>query len=313
MKMSDQKPDGVQPDFPRGTPVGGVPALVVSGFLGAGKTTLVKHLIRDAQEQGLRLAVISNEFGALGIDQALLQEAGGAGYVELEGGCVCCQLSNELRDTLQALWSKIRPDRVVVETSGVALPFETLMTFWREPITDWVGESLAVVVVNAEQVAQRRDLDGTFEQQVSSADLLIFNKVDLVPEASLRELEEVLHEMAPDAPILHSVHGEVDGRVLFPSLSSKSISANEVRMRSELMPHTHEAFESQELSLPDDLTPDQLLNRLQAHQALRMKGIVHTSEGLKLVQGVGSRIELTTPPSGIPEDLIGRIIIICRK
>ena len=134
-----------------------------------------------------------------------------------------------------------------------------------------------------------------------------------MPEASLRELEEVLHEMAPDAPILHSVHGEVDGRVLFPSLSSKSISTNEVRRRSELMLHTHEAFESQELSLPDDLTPDQLLNRLQAHQALRMKGIVHTSEGLKLVQGVGSRIELTTPPSGIPEDLIGRIIIICRK
>ena len=70
-------------------PVFGVPALVVSGFLGAGKTTLVKHLITDAQQQGLKLAVVSNEFGELGIDQALLQEAGGPGYAELEGGCVC--------------------------------------------------------------------------------------------------------------------------------------------------------------------------------------------------------------------------------
>ena len=108
--------------------IGGVPALVVSGFLGAGKTTLVKHLLADAQRQKLKLAVVSNEFGDLGIDQALLQESGGPGYVELEGGCVCCQLSNELRDTVQRLWETVKPDRIVVETSGVALPFETLMT-----------------------------------------------------------------------------------------------------------------------------------------------------------------------------------------
>ena len=106
-------------------PVLGVPALVVSGFLGAGKTTLVKHLIADAQQQGLKLAVVSNEFGELGIDRALLQEEGGPGYVELEGGCVCCQLSGELLKTLQNLWESIHPDRVVVETSGVALLIPT--------------------------------------------------------------------------------------------------------------------------------------------------------------------------------------------
>ncbi len=294
------------------TPILGVPALVVSGFLGAGKTTLVKHLIADAQQQGLKLAVVSNEFGELGIDRALLQEAGGPGYVELEGGCVCCQLSNELLETLQNLWETIRPDRIVVETSGVALPFETLMTFWREPITQWVGESLAVVVANAEQLAEGRDLEGTFEQQVSSADLLVLNKVDLVPEGSLGRLERILQEMAADAPMIRSIQGQIDTTVVFPPSPSQG-TAQKRRNKPELIPHTHEDFEAKELSFPDNLTPEQLIQQLQPLQALRIKGIVNTSEGLKLVQGVGPRIDLSAPPANLPPEMIGRLVAIRRK
>ncbi|HNP31143.1 MAG TPA: GTP-binding protein [Nitrospirales bacterium] len=290
----------------------GVPALVVSGFLGAGKTTLVKHLIADAQRQGLKLAVISNEFGELGIDRALLQEEGGPGYVELEGGCVCCQLSGELLNTLQNLWETIRPDRVVVETSGVALPFETLLTFWREPVTEWVGESLAVVVVNAEQVAQERDLDGTFEQQVSSADLLVLNKIDLVPHDSFERMETLLHGMAPGAPLIRSIQGQVDSTVVFPTLPGQGKSPNSTR-KPELVPHTHEEFEAQELSFSVDIAPDQLIKQLQSLQALRIKGIVNTSEGPKLIQGVGPRIDLSPPPSQFPKEMLGRLVAIRRK
>ena len=293
-------------------PVLGVPALVVSGFLGSGKTTLVKHLITDAQEQGLKLAVVSNEFGELGIDKALLQEAGGPGYVELEGGCVCCQLTNELLETLQNLWETIRPDRIVVETSGVALPFETLMTFWREPITEWVGESLAVVVANAEQLADGRDLEGTFEQQVSSADIVVLNKVDLVSEDSLSQLECTLQEMAPDAPMIRSIQGQVDTNVVFPPAPNQTVSSKR-KAKPEHRPHTHEAFESQELSIDQDLGPEQLVQQLQSLQALRIKGIVKTSDGLKLVQGVGPRIDLSAPPSNLPQEIIGRLVAIRRK
>ncbi len=293
-------------------PVLGVPALVVSGFLGAGKTTLVKHLITDAQQQGLKLAVVSNEFGELGIDKALLQEAGGPGYVELEGGCVCCQLTNELLETLQNLWETIRPDRIVVETSGVALPFETLMTFWREPITEWVGESLAVVVVNAEQVAEGRDLEGTFEQQVSSADIVVLNKVDLVPEASLGKLETILQDMAPDAPMIRSIQGQVDTNVVFPPTPTQPPSSKR-KGEPEHRPHTHEAFESEELSILPNITPEQLIQQLQSLEALRIKGIVRTSDGLKLVQGVGPRIDLSAPPSSLPQEIIGRLVAIRRK
>lgn len=305
-----------KPELGSGTgttgPILGVPALVVSGFLGAGKTTLVKHLIDDARQQGLRLAVVSNEFGELGIDRALLQEEGGPGYVELEGGCVCCQLSGELLKTLQNLWETIRPDRIVVETSGVALPFETLMTFWREPVTEWVGESLAVVVVNAEQVAEGRDLEGTFEQQVSSADLLVLNKLDLVVEDSLACLEGKLESMAPGAPLIRSIQGQIDSQVVFPPAPAEATS-HKRKSKPELVPHTHEAFESQELTFPDNITPAQLLQQLQSLQALRIKGIVNTSEGLKLVQGVGPRVDLSSPPANLPREIIGRLIVILKN
>ena len=309
--MNNEKPDAVVRTGKVGPDLG-VPALVVSGFLGAGKTTLVKHLIADAQQQGLKLAVISNEFGELGIDRALLQEEGGPGYVELEGGCVCCQLSGELLNTLQNLWETIRPDRIVVETSGVALPFETLLTFWREPLTEWVGESLAVVVVNAEQVAQGRDLEGTFEQQVSSADLLVFNKVDLVSADSIGRFEQLLQDMAPGAPVIRSIQGEIDTTIVFPSLPGKKVLPNSHR-KPELLPHTHEEFEAEEVSFSDDLTPEQLIQQLQPLQALRIKGIVNTSEGPKLVQGVGPRIGLSLPPSQFPQEMLGRLVAIRRK
>ena len=309
--MNNEKPEAVARTGNAGPDLG-VPALVVSGFLGAGKTTLVKHLIADAQQQGLKLAVISNEFGELGIDRALLQEEGGPGYVELEGGCVCCQLSGELLNTLQNLWETIRPDRVVVETSGVALPFETLLTFWREPVTEWVGESLALVVVNAEQVAQGRDLEGTFEQQVSSADLLVFNKVDLVSSNSIGRLEHLLQDMAPGAPVIRSIQGEIDTTIVFPSLPGKKVSPTSQR-KPELLPHTHEEFEAEELSFSDDLTPEQLIQQLQPLQALRIKGIVNTSEGPKLIQGVGPRIDLSPPPSQFPKEMLGRLVAIRRK
>ncbi len=173
-----------------------VPVVVVSGFLGSGKTTLVRHLLAAAQRSGRRAAVVSNEFGELGIDGALLNRAGDD-YVELSGGCVCCRLSDELVETLQMLRERANPDLVIIETSGVALPFDVQLNFWREPIADWIETDVTVIVVNAEQLANGRDLDGTFAQQVSSADLLLLNKLDLVAAQAIPELEAALREIEP--------------------------------------------------------------------------------------------------------------------
>ena len=289
----------------------GIPALVVSGFLGSGKTTLIRHVLRDAQTRGLRLAVVSNEFGELGIDQALLGSEGSGDYVELEGGCVCCKLSDELLVTLQELKERVHPDRVIVETSGVALPFETLVNFWREPVSGWVGESLAVVVVNAEQVLEERDLVGTFEQQVSSADLLILNKTDLVPSTQLGQIEAVLDVMAPGTPIVRSVNGIVDTALLFPPNAGER-QANRAKRVDVSLPHTHEAFESEVLKIEEVLEPDAFLEQCKQQKALRIKGVVQTVSGLRIVQGVGSRIDLMPPTGDLPSHLIGQVVIIRR-
>ena len=286
-----------------------MPALVVSGFLGAGKTTLVRHLLEEAQAQGVRIAVVSNEFGDLGIDQALLGNQAGQSYVELEGGCVCCKLSDELVTTLQRIREEVHPDRIVVETSGVALPFDTLLNFWREPVSEWVGECLSAVVVNAEQVAEGRDLEGTFEQQVSSADLLILNKLDLVD--SEQQVHERVQRLAPGAPIVPAVHARVSTTVLFPpDPGNLSKRAGKPSTRE---PHTHEAFESEECVVEPGIDPETLIRRIQSRHALRAKGFVQTSDGLRLVQGVGPRVDLIEPAMNPPEHLLGRLVLIRRS
>src|SRR5262249_8612981 len=278
-----------------------IPVLVVSGFLGAGKTTLVRHLLQDAQRTGVRVAVVSNEFGALGIDKALLG-AGEAAYVELEGGCVCCQLSDALLDTLQMLWERVHPERIIIETSGVALPFDTQLNLWREPVCAWVNDDMAIVVVNAEQLVEGRDLTGTFEDQVSSADLLLLNKIDLIPQEAVAPVEATLHSLAPDAPIVRSIQGHVDPVVLFPP-DPMRLRAQRRTTRREPLSHQHEMFSAEEIHVEEGIEPDVLPARLRRLGALRAKGFVQTSHGLRLVQGVGRRIELTEvtlpPPASL--------------
>lgn len=292
-----------------GSPGQRIPVVVVSGFLGSGKTTLVRWLLEQAQATGVRLAVVSNEFGELGIDKALLG-GGQAAYVELAGGCVCCQLSDELLNTVQTLREQTSPDRIVVETSGVALPSETLLTFWRDPVRQWVEDDLGVVVVDARQVADRRDLEGTFEEQVTSADLLLLNKTDLVTPAELPRVEEWLRRIEPDAPIVRVEHCRVDPALLFPPRP-----ATDRRPRAELpvsRDHLHDRFRQRELHVAAGEGAAELVERLRHLGAVRIKGFVSTPDGVCVVQGVGSRIQLIPADVPVDADLIGRLMVIER-
>jgi cobalamin biosynthesis protein CobW len=286
-----------------------IPVLVVSGFLGSGKTTLVRSLLEDAQRAGVRLAVVSNEFGDLGIDQALLQERPGD-YVELSGGCICCRLSDTFVETLTELWERARPDRIVVETSGVALPFDTQLHLWRDPVSTFVSDDVAVVVVNAEQLLEGRDLTDTFAQQVSSADLLVLNQVDRVPEASLPKLEARLREIEPEAPILRAVHADVPPALLFPPDPDGVRSRR--REAGHAPSHSHEPFVTEVLEIPSGTPESEVEARVRACGALRAKGFVETDRGPRLLQGVGARLEFSNA-SRPPPTLLGRVVVIRRQ
>lgn len=285
-----------------------VPALVLSGFLGSGKTTLVQRLLADARSRGLRIALVSNELGELGIDRALLG-AGGQAYVELEGGCVCCELSDDLVETLDRLHREVDPDRFVIETSGVALPYDTQLNFWREPVRDFIGDDIAVVVVNAEQLAEGRDLEGTFEDQVQSADLLILNKLDLVPESAWDAIEARLRAIEPEAPCVRAVRGDVDPALLFPPDLGRSRREGPAPASP---PHHHEAFETAEWRPAPGLSVEALRAQLEDRGLLRAKGFVETPDGVMLVQVVGRRVEIGPPPEAPPPPLVGRIVTIRR-
>lgn len=280
----------------------GIPVLVVSGFLGSGKTTFVRHLLERSKRAGVRLAILSNEFGELGIDASLLG-AGEGRSVELGGGCVCCELSDELVEVLEALRVEVEPDWIVIETSGVALPYEVQLSLWRPPVSEWAVDDMAVVLVNAEQLAEDRDLGDTFEQQVSAADLLVLNQIDRVSDAVLPELEARLRVLEPEVPIVHARFGDVDQALLVPPSLERRASKRDAH------PHTHEAFESEVLHFPEPLSEDEIARLLRSERALRAKGFVETPKGPRLVQGVGRRIEFVKEKATRP-DQVGRVVVI---
>jgi cobalamin biosynthesis protein CobW len=284
-----------------------IPALVVSGFLGSGKTTLVRHLLAAAQARGERLAVVVNDFGSLGIDRALLG-SGEARTVELAGGCVCCELSDELVVVLEDLRERVRPDRIVIETSGLALPYETQLSLWRPPVSEWIGDDMAVVLVNAEQLAEGRDLGPLFEQQVSAADLLVLNQIDRVDAGALDALERGLHEIEPEAPLVRAVQARVDPLLLVPP---------ERAIAPVAAPHAHDhalhdAFVAETVGFEDGIDEGVLRDRLRALGSVRAKGFVRTAQGLRLVQGVGRRIEITPAPASETAE-VGRVVVIRRR
>lgn len=281
-----------------------IPVLVVSGFLGSGKTTLVRRLLADAQASGERLGVIVNDFGSLGIDRALLG-AGGARSVELAGGCVCCELSDELVVVLEELRRTAMPDRIVIETSGLALPYETQLSLWRPPVSEWSSDDMAVVLVNAEQLAEGRDLGELFEQQVSAADLLVLNQVDRVPESELAALEGRLQALEPEVPIVRAVQAAIDPVLLRPA-DARPRGATAPRAHDHSL---HQRYAAETLEIEPGLSTPALVARLRALGAVRAKGFVEMAEGPHLVQGVGRRVEFTpaTPPDPA---LLGRLVVI---
>lgn len=183
-----------------------IPVTVVGGYLGSGKTTLLNHLLRNAA--GRRMAVLVNDFGAIGIDGDLVAEADGE-TITLTNGCICCSVGSDL---MQALWA-VRdrpspPEHVVIEASGIADPGPVA----HHALTPGFDLDGVVVVLDAETVRRReRDpiIGRTVRRQLAAADVLVLNKTDLVSAGELARLDAWLRERAPAVPVLHAVDAHV--------------------------------------------------------------------------------------------------------
>ena len=305
-----------------------IPTTVITGFLGAGKTTLVRHLLAHAPK-GKRIALIINEFGDLGVDKDILAGCGDEtcreeDMVELSNGCICCTVADEFIPTMQALLARPEKfDHIVIETSGLALPQPLIRAFNWPEIKAQVTIDGIVTVADASALAagrfasdeaavdaQRRQdemldhetpLGELFEDQLSVADLVIINKADLVDAAMLDKVEaNIRAELRPGVGIIHARNGHVDiAALLGMGMGSEEDIANrpshhELEHGGET--HEHDDFDSFSLRIPSVASKDELLAAIEQtirdHDVLRLKGFaaIPGAAARLAIQAVGPRV-----------------------
>jgi len=249
-----------------------LPITIVGGYLGAGKTTLVNHLLRHAD--GLRLAILVNEFGALPIDEDLI-EAQDDDIISIAGGCVCCSYGNDLTLALIELAALD-----VALPGAIAASTSLLQGFALDGI---------VVLTNAETIQdQARDpyVGDTIERQLNDADLIILNKTDLVSDDEGTRTKRWLSEQAKDAEIVEARHGALPSAIVLQSFATQD------RVRSQRADHQSAGFVTRTKVLDHPVDADQLAETLAdpSLALIRAKGFVKASDGTtKAIQIVGRR------------------------
>ena len=322
-----------------------IPATVITGFLGAGKTSMIRHLLSRAN--GRRLALIINEFGDLGVDREILSGCGIDGcaeedLVELANGCICCTVADDFLPTIEALLDRPEPpDHIVIETSGLALPKPLVKAFnWPEIRTRVTVDGVIAVVDgpalaegrfadDPDAVAARRSADPNldhesplaelFEDQLNCADIVVVNKADLLDKTAKQRVEtEVRAELKRAAKLVTAAYGVVDPSVL---LGLDAAAEDDLDSRPSHHDgdddHDHDDFDSFVVPVGEIAAPADLLSRLTAavaaHDILRVKGFVPVAgkDMRLLVQGVGGRFQhYYDRPWAPDDDREGRLVVI---
>ena len=302
-----------------------IPATVITGFLGAGKTSIIRHLLENAG--GRRIALIVNEFGDIGIDGEILKGCGIEGcedgdVLELANGCICCTVADDFVPTMEALLGRERrPDRIVIETSGLAMPKPLVRAFNWPDIRTRVTVDAVVTVVDGPAVAdglfasdpgavqrQRESddalehespLEELFEEQLGCADMVVINKTDLLGRSALDKVAaEVAGQLRPSVKVVTAAHGAVDPKVL---LGLEAAAEDDLDARPShhdgVDDHDHDDFDTFSVEVADSPGAGELLRRLGAaiarHGVLRVKGFAHVpgKDMRLLIQAVGDRIQ----------------------
>ena len=281
-----------------------LPLTIIGGYLGAGKTTVVNHLLRNAD--GVRLAILVNEFGALPIDEDLI-EAQDEDIIGIAGGCVCCSYGNDLTLALMDL-TKLDPppDHVLLEASGVALPGAIAAS-----VSLLQGYALdgIVVLANAETVQEQAVdtyIGDTIERQIADADLIVLNKTDVIAPSEQNAVSDWMRAKAPDAEVIPASHGALPPAVLLQSFLGRE------RIAAKAPEHQPDLYVTRALAINAPCDAERLARELASEDLglLRAKGFVKTTGGTrKLVQVVGRRWTVTDTPA----DTSLGVVVIGRK
>ncbi|MCX2697702.1 MULTISPECIES: cobalamin biosynthesis protein CobW [Ochrobactrum] len=306
-----------------------IPATVITGFLGSGKTTLIRNLLENAN--GKRIALIINEFGDLGVDGGILKGCGiescrEEDVIELNNGCICCTVADDFIPTMTKLLDRAdRPDHIVIETSGLALPQPLVAAFNWPEIKTQVTVDGVVTVIDAAAVAEGRfaddhdkvdaqraadesldhesPLEELFEDQIHAADLIVLNKADLVDPSKLDSVKaDVAERSKRRVNMVPASFGKLGADVLLGlGVGTEDDIANR-KSHHEIHhadghEHDHDEFESFVVEAGSVTDPKAFTEKLKAviaaHDVLRLKGFVDVpGKPMRLVvQAVGPRIE----------------------
>src|SRR5581483_1840214 len=185
-----------------------IPATILTGFLVAGKTTLLNYILQ--QQHGYKFGIIVNEVGEIGIDGQLVENQREE-IMQMNNGCVCCTVRKDLVKGVQRLLQRGGFDYLLIETTGIADPGPVAQTFLNIPqLTKYVRLDSIITVVDAEQIAKQMKETETAREQIAMADFVLLNKVDLVDENGLQETEAVIRDLNPHAEIFRTDHSHVN-------------------------------------------------------------------------------------------------------
>lgn len=321
-----------------------IPVTVITGFLGAGKTTLIRHLM--ANPQGKRLAILVNEFGTVGVDGDILKSCADEScpvenIVELANGCICCTVADDFIPTIEALMAlPQRPDHILIETSGLALPKPLLKAFDWPAIRSRITVDGVIAVADAEAVAAGRfapdveaveaqraaddsldhetPLSEVFEDQICCADIILLSKADLAGEAGLAEARALISAETPrEVPMLAMTDGVIDPRVILGlGAAAEDDLAARPSHHDGADDHEHDDFDSVVIALPEVADPEELsaaIVRLAREQhILRVKGhVAVTGKPMRLlVQAVGERVRMQFDRPWGAEPRQSRLVVI---
>ncbi len=217
------------------TPKHGMPVTIITGFLGSGKTTLLNHILTN--QQGLKTAVLVNEFGEIGIDSELIVTTGEDDMVELSNGCICCTINSDLVDAVyRVLERSDRVDYLVVETTGLADPLPVALTFLGTELRDMTRLDSIITVVDAENYSLDLFNSEAAYNQIAYGDIILLNKVDLVDKADADLLEVKIRDVKRDARILRTVKGNVP----LPLILSVGLFESDRYYHPEVDSHDHD-------------------------------------------------------------------------